>query len=156
MATSYAPHIVSDGIIGCWDAGSRRSYPGTGTTWYDVVGGQNGTLVNGSDGSLTFNSAHGGYLEDFDGTDDYVTIPDSDYLDSITSAITISVWVRPCSIADRATGIGTIVSKSTAASWSSPYASWNMRLRHGTSEGDYGTETAEFWAAGSYTTGGGF
>ena len=25
-----------------------------------------------------------------------------------------------------------------------------MRLRHGTSEGDYGTETVEFWAAGSY------
>ncbi len=41
MATSYAPNIVSDGIIGCWDAAGKRSYPGTGTTWYDVVGGVN-------------------------------------------------------------------------------------------------------------------
>ena len=65
---------ISDGIIACWDAGGKRSYPGTGTTWYDVVGGQNGTLVNGSDGSLTFNYAHGGYIEDFDGSDDYITM----------------------------------------------------------------------------------
>ena len=150
MGLVHHPNLVTDGLVGCWDAANRRSYPTTGTMWTDLVGGQNGTLVNGSDGSLTFNSAHGGYLEDFDGTDDYITIPDSDYLDSITSAITVSVWVRPCSLADRATGVGTIVSKPSHSYWGSPYAAWNMRLRHGTSEGDYGTETVEFWAAGSY------
>ena len=151
MGLVHHPNVVSDGLISCWDAGNRRSYPTTGTMWTDLVGGQNGTLVNGSDGSLTFNSAHGGYLEDFDGTDDYITIPDSDYLDSITSAITVSVWVYWSSDAN---DISAIISKASAAGWSSPYASWNMRLRHGT--GAWGTDTVEFWAAGSYTTGGNF
>ena len=145
MGLVHHPNVVTDGLVCCWDAGNRRSYPGAGTTWTDLVGGQNGTMQN----NTSFNSAKGGVLE-FDGTDDYVSVPDSDYLDSITSAITVSVWVSPCSLADRATGVGTIVSKPSHSYWGSPYAAWNMRLRHGTSEGDYGTETVEFWAAGSY------
>ena len=139
-------NVVSDGLVCCWDAANKRSYPGAGTTWTDLVGRQNGTMQN----NTSFNSAKGGVLE-FDGTDDYVSVPDSDYLDSITSAITVSVWVYWSSDAN---DISTIVSKASAAGWSSPYSSWNMRLRHGT--GGWGTETVEFWAAGSYTTGGQF
>ena len=30
------PHIVTDGLILSLDAASTRSYPGTGTTWYDL------------------------------------------------------------------------------------------------------------------------
>ena len=67
------PMVVSDGIVGCWDAAGKRSYPGTGTTWYDVVGGNNGTLENESGGGLSFDSANGGSIV-FDGTDDYVEI----------------------------------------------------------------------------------
>ena len=61
MGTSYNPHIVSDGLVLCLDAANPRSYPGSGTSWYDLSGnGNNGTLVNGvgysSDnaGSLVF------------------------------------------------------------------------------------------------------
>ena len=78
MATSYAPNIVSDGIVACWDAGSRRSYPGTGTTWTDVVGGNNGTITNSGSNTIDFIDEKGGYL-DFDGSNDYVACPQPNY-----------------------------------------------------------------------------
>ena len=49
------------------DAGIAASYPGSGTTWYDLSGnGKNSTLINGP----TFTTASGGAII-FDGTDDY-------------------------------------------------------------------------------------
>jgi hypothetical protein len=70
MATAYSPKIVTDGLVLCLDAADRKSYPGTGTAWYDRSGnGHNATLNNGP----TFNSANGGSI-DFDGSNDYATI----------------------------------------------------------------------------------
>ena len=96
MATSYAPNIVSNGIIGCWDAGGRRSYPGTGDTWYDVVGTNNGTLTNmvGEDNS-GFNSRNGGVIE-FDGTDAYIdlgSITSSNPLMCAGGPVSMCVWL---------------------------------------------------------------
>jgi hypothetical protein len=51
------------------DAANNNSYPGSGTTWYDLVGSNDGTLTNGP----TFDSANGGSIV-FDGTNDYVNI----------------------------------------------------------------------------------
>jgi len=78
-----------DGIIACWDAGGKRSYPGTGDTWYDVVGGVNGTLENEDDDALNFNSSKGGYFE-FDGTDGRVDCGDN--LMVGWSEISVCVW----------------------------------------------------------------
>jgi len=36
MATFYTPSIVSDSLLLCLDAGSTKSYPGSGTTWTDI------------------------------------------------------------------------------------------------------------------------
>lgn len=53
----YMPDIVRSGLVLNLDAAEPASYPGTGTTWYDLSGnGNNGTLVNGP----TYNSANGG------------------------------------------------------------------------------------------------
>ena len=68
MAFSNSPVIVRNGLVLCLDASDRLSYPGTGTTWFDVSGnGNNGTLTNGP----TFNPSNGGSIV-FDGVDDYV------------------------------------------------------------------------------------
>ena len=40
--TQYGSNIVTDGLVFCVDAANPRSYPGTGTTWYDVSAGGNG------------------------------------------------------------------------------------------------------------------
>mgnify|MGYP000621350091 FL=1 len=46
MALSHNPRIVTDGLVLCLDAANPRSYPGSGTTWFDLSG-------NGNDASLT-------------------------------------------------------------------------------------------------------
>jgi hypothetical protein len=38
MALIYSPNIVRSGLVLALDAADRNSYPGSGTTWYDVSG----------------------------------------------------------------------------------------------------------------------
>lgn len=70
MGLSHSPRIVTDGLVLCLDAANSRSYPGTGTTWTDLKGGNNGTLTN-MDGA-NFSSENSGSLS-FDGSNEYIT-----------------------------------------------------------------------------------
>ena len=68
MGFHRGPNIVRDGLVLALDAASPRSYPGTGTTWYDLSGNDNnGTLTNGP----TFSNGNGGSIA-FDGSNDSV------------------------------------------------------------------------------------
>lgn len=68
MALYHSPLVVTNGLILYLDAGNTKSYPGSGTTWYDLSGnGNNFTLYNG----VGFSTESGGCLT-FDGIDDYV------------------------------------------------------------------------------------
>ena len=86
MGVTYNNRIVTDGLVLCLDAASKRSYPGTGTTWTDLVGSNNGTLVNGP----TFDSSNAGNIV-FDGTDDYINMGD---ILSAPSSLSIFSWVN--------------------------------------------------------------
>ena len=77
--------IVTDGLIFRVDAGDESSYPGSGTTWTDVINGNNGTILNGA----TYNSAQGGYF-DFDGVDDQVDFGNPGILESYP--LSIDLW----------------------------------------------------------------
>jgi len=79
------PNIVTDGLVFAIDAGSTRSYPGSGTTVTDLVGTNNGTLTNG----VGFNSANGGYW-DFDGTNDYISMGSL----NLQQSWTLEVWAN--------------------------------------------------------------
>lgn len=69
MGLAHNPRIVTSGLVLYLDAANPRSYPGTGTTWFDLSGNNNhGTLVNG----IGYNSDNNGKLI-FDGVDDTVT-----------------------------------------------------------------------------------
>ena len=49
LAPRYSrPSIVSDGLSLCLDAGDSNSYPGTGTTWFDLSGNGRNATINGS------------------------------------------------------------------------------------------------------------
>ena len=63
------PDIVQDGLVAVFDAGSTRSYPGTGTVWYNLIGTVNGTLSASSIGTTTAGTMT------FDGIDDSIDIP---------------------------------------------------------------------------------
>jgi len=70
MSFAHSPKIVTDGLVLSLDAGNTKSYPGTGTTWFDKSGfSNNGTLTNGP----TFNTGSLGSIV-FDGVDDYVNL----------------------------------------------------------------------------------
>ena len=89
MGFYRGPNIVTDGLIFAIDAGSERSYPGTGTTTTSLVGAaQTGTLING----VGFDSANGGTWE-FDGTDDYLNTTSQAYPVDGTDPFTIEVWI---------------------------------------------------------------
>ena len=61
--------VVQSGLVLNLDAGASTSYPGSGTTWTNLVGsGNNGTLINGP----TYDSSNGGSIL-FDGTNDYMS-----------------------------------------------------------------------------------
>lgn len=88
--------IVTDGLVFYVDAGNGKSYPGTGTTWSDLAGGNDGTLTNGP----TFDSGDSGSIV-FDGTNDYAQF--SETL-TLTEA-TFIAWVKRSGQQNTWTGI---------------------------------------------------
>jgi hypothetical protein len=90
MGFRRGPKIITDGLVLALDAGSPRSYPGTGTTWSDLsTSNNNGTLTN----SPTFSSNNGGSIV-FDGANDYVNIGVNKSCNRFTGDFAISVWVN--------------------------------------------------------------
>ena len=86
MGVNYSPKIATDGLVLCLDAGNKKSYPGAGTTWYDISG-KGDAILNGP----TFSSDNGGSMI-FDGTNDYGEINDnSDFLFG-TGSFTEEAW----------------------------------------------------------------
>jgi len=84
---TISKNYVTDNLIFHLDARNPDSYPGTGSTWYDLSGNNyNGTLVNGP----TYNSANEGSIF-FDGTNDHVTLPSG--FANFTGGLTIEAWV---------------------------------------------------------------
>jgi hypothetical protein len=88
MSYSYGKSIVTDGLVFYVDAGNGNSYPGSGTTWSDLAGGNDGTLAAGP----TYASANGGSIV-FDGTDDYVDY-NSFGVGGDSSSYTFSAWSK--------------------------------------------------------------
>jgi hypothetical protein len=65
MALAHSPSIVTNGLILCLDAANPRSYPGTGTIWYDASGKDNHHTIIGaptfSNGRFTLNGTTQGF-----------------------------------------------------------------------------------------------
>jgi len=83
--------IVSSGLQLYLDASNTTSYPGTGTTWFDLSGQGNDVAMQNS-GSISYTSSGGGYF----------TLVSNGYFRRATttgvptgiSAYTMSVWVQ--------------------------------------------------------------
>ncbi len=76
MAFHNNPRIVTEGLIGCWDA-NMKSSADSGAKLYDRVGSNDATLYNGN-------------CLDFDGTDDNIYTT-SDI--TMSGACTVALWV---------------------------------------------------------------
>ncbi len=81
--------IVTSGLIAHLDASNSTSYPGSGSTWTDIQGSNDGT-INGA----TYSATNGGIFV-FDGVNDTIEIPDSADLRAPVGGVrTIQTWVK--------------------------------------------------------------
>jgi hypothetical protein len=104
MAFVHSPKIVTDGLVLALDAGNTKSYPGTGTTWFDKSGrGNNGTLTNGP----TFSPANGGSIA-FDGVNDYAGLTLNSEL---SNNFTFSAFVKLSAFSTNQNPQGLVVSQ---------------------------------------------
>lgn len=77
MAYNNGPRIISDGLVLCLDAGNNKSYPGSGTSWFDISGNGNSCVWNVTP---TFNTTH----FTFNGLSHYGTITNNSSLNFST------------------------------------------------------------------------
>lgn len=72
MAILTRTNIVTNGLVMYLDAANKISYPGTGTTWFDM----SGNSKNGTTSGATYGSQNGGVFN-FDGVNDTIAQGDS-------------------------------------------------------------------------------
>ena len=89
MSYANGPRIVTDGLVLHLDAANRKSYPGSGSTWYDLSGNNYHGSINGATfADNTFN---------FDGTDDYIDLSSHASNLIFDSPVTINSFIFPTS-----------------------------------------------------------
>ena len=75
MSISGPLKIINEGLTLALDAGNAKSYPATGSTWFDLISGSNnGALTNGA----YYTSSYPAYIN-FDGINDYINFSSSVY-----------------------------------------------------------------------------
>ena len=69
------------------DASDTTSYPGTGTTWFDLTSNANNGIISGA----TFSPSNASF--DFDGSNDYISF--SQFNISSNNKVTVELWTNP-------------------------------------------------------------
>jgi hypothetical protein len=88
---TQSSNIITNGLIIQLDASKSSSYSGSGTTWFDITSTNNGTLTP-TGTPPTYTAASPTYFS-FDGTNQYVNIPDAAAIrPSIGGANTAIIW----------------------------------------------------------------
>ena len=97
--------IVTDGLVYSVDASDRNSYPGSGTSWNDLVHQNHGTLsvVAGANLPTFVSDGTAGNYFDFDGSNDtntghqrYVEIGNAaEIKQALNQTFSICFWARP-------------------------------------------------------------
>jgi len=113
--------IVTDQLILALDAGNKRSYPGTGGTWYDISG--NGNDVGMSNAVWTDAGTNSYWL--FDGASDYGIISS---LNGFTNTTNATVF---CIFRSSMTGNGSLLGFGTEAANTNDIYTWTTNNRHG-------------------------
>lgn len=84
MSTQYSPKVVTNGLSLYLDASNPKSYPGTGTTWFDLSGNNRNFTLDAT--GITWNSA--GYFSLANGGATY------NGATSTSATSTLVFWIR--------------------------------------------------------------
>ena len=88
MGVNYNNRVITDGLVLYLDAANPKSYPGSGTTCYDLSENMNtGALING----VGYSSENKGSFT-FDGLNDAITSSSANI--PISTTVTVSAWVK--------------------------------------------------------------
>lgn len=99
MALIINPRITTNGLVLAFDADDAKSYPGTGTVFYDRSGYTNNALLTGGPTGTAGNPVfyngsvagiNGNYVR-FDGITQYMDF----YAPNISTIATVDMWCRP-------------------------------------------------------------
>jgi hypothetical protein len=93
MGNNYGPKIATDGLVLCLDANNSKSYPGSGTDWFDLTGNAN-FIINGSSYAYSSDPARIN-LDDIYARNDVSSVPAAW---QGTDECTIDLWYRPQSM----------------------------------------------------------
>ena len=90
VQSALAATVITNGLIVNLDANISTSFNGTGTTWYDIAGSNNGTVTGG-----TFVSTGGvGYFNfPTASVASYVSVPHTK-----TASMTFSIWAKSATV----------------------------------------------------------
>jgi len=103
-AAPPAPPIVTSDLILYLDAGNPVSYPGSGTTWYDLSGNNNNAVASGTP---TYTATNGGGFNFNNDADYFDTTPN--LREAYTSTgLSVASWVK----ADALPYVSTIITRS--------------------------------------------
>jgi hypothetical protein len=113
MGVYTRPSIVTNGLVLNLDAANIKSYPTTGTTWTDLSGNSNtGTLTLGP----TFSKDGGGSIV-FDGSDDLLSINDSESFTLTNKDFCFDFWINFTSLLNNRTIISQYNVSGLAPIW---------------------------------------
>jgi hypothetical protein len=122
MGIHFSPKVTTTGLIASYDAAATRSYPGSGSTWYDLSGQGSNLTIYGSAATSTMGGATAFDLNTdgkyFAGTLNG-TMP--------TTNATLEAWIYPGASEVTSGDRGTVILISGA---SNIYMSWNKDNRY--------------------------
>lgn len=124
MGAFAGPHLVTDGLVLALDGGSIKSYPGSGTTWFDLSGNANNGTLSGA--AMQDNGTPGRNIG-FDGTDDKVTINAAASLRPAT-AISMEAWLYMNTLPTSQGWYTIIQAPQSNASHLDPYFDWAIYI----------------------------
>ena len=88
MGLVHSPSTITNSLVLLLDAANTKSYPGSGTSWFDISGNSNtGTLTNGP----TYSSTNSGSIV-FDSVNDYILVNSSASIPYGATARSINIW----------------------------------------------------------------
>ena len=119
MAFHYSPKLVTDGLVLALDASNPKSYPGTGTTWYDLTPNSLNATLNS--GPVFSTDNHGTII--FDGVNDYATIGTSAL--TAINVLTFELWINRTGIATTTAPYDRIFQKDGGVSG---YPAWGWHI----------------------------